>query len=211
MARKAVRWDSMNKDNICFEKLVLQFEAFNRSEGKTTKTVAWYNTGLYLFLDYLKSHKIDPVLGNIGVEVVREYILYLQQRARYDGHPFTPQQPQLLSPISIQCYIRAIKAFFNWLYREGYTKENRLERLKQPKAPKKLIDPLSEVEVAAILSSIDTQTSWGARNSTIILVFLDTGLRRMELLGLTSVKLAFLEVPIWHFWICLKWPASYGR
>ena len=35
MAKKAVRWDSMNKDNTPLEKLIMQFEAFNRSEGKT--------------------------------------------------------------------------------------------------------------------------------------------------------------------------------
>ena len=45
MAKKAVRWDSMDKDSIALDKLILQFEAFNRSEGKTAATVQWYNTG----------------------------------------------------------------------------------------------------------------------------------------------------------------------
>jgi site-specific recombinase XerD len=99
----------------------------------------------------------------------------------------------MLSPQSIQCYVRAIKAFFNWLYKEGYTKENRLERLKKPKAPKKLIDPLAEAEIAVLLSSIDAHTSWGARNTTIVLLMLDTGLRFTELLTLDMKDLHLEE------------------
>jgi site-specific recombinase XerD len=189
MAKKAMRWDSMDKDKTPLEKLVLQYEAFNRSEGKTSKTVSWYNTSLYLFLDYLRGQGIEPTLGSVDIGVVRDYVLHLQKRNKFAEHPTTPSRGELLAPTSIQCYIRAIKAFFNWLYKEGYTQENNLERLRIPKAPNKLIDPLTEVEVAAILSSIDTQTSWGARNSTIVLLLLDTGLRFSELLNLDTKDL----------------------
>lgn len=189
MAKKAVRWDSMRKDNIPLEKLVLQYQAFNRSEGKTPSTVRWYNSCLSQFVDYIRTQNIEPVLGSVDTGVVREYILYLQQRSSYNDHPFIPQQGKVLSPVSIQTYVRTIKTFFNWLYKEGYTQENRLERLKQPKAPKKLINPLSDVEVAAILSSIDAQTSWGARNLAVTLLFLDTGLRLMELVTLPMADL----------------------
>ncbi len=72
MGRKGLRWASLNKDNTALEKLVLQFEAFNRSEGKTPKTVAWYNTSLGLFLDYLRARKVQPILGSINADVVRE-------------------------------------------------------------------------------------------------------------------------------------------
>ena len=180
MARKGLRWDSMNKDNIPLEKLVLQFEAFNRSEGKTVNTVSWYNSCLGQFVEYVRSQNIDPVLASVGIELVRDYILHLQQRHRYSDHPSVPQQEQTISAVSIQGYVRAIKTFFNWLFKEGYTEEFRLERLKQPKAPNKLITPLNDVEIAAMLSSIDSQASWGARNSTIVLLLLDTGMRIME-------------------------------
>ena len=194
MAKKAIkRWDSMDKENTHLQRLILQFEAFNLSEGKTVKTVKWYNTSLNLFLDYLHNQKIDPVLANVDTELVRQYILYLQKRNRYDGHHYAPEQQELLSPSSIQCYIRAIKAFSGWLQREGYTPENKLERLKPPRTPKKLIDPLTETEIAVIISSIDAQTSWGARNSAIVLLMLDTGLRLSELINLDMKDLRLEE------------------
>lgn len=185
MARyKDVRWDELNKDDTPLEKLALEFEVFNRAEGKTQNTVDWYKSILGLFIDYLKDQRIKPILKNVNIGVVREYILHLQGRKRYEEHPHTPKQEQVLSPMSINGYVRATKTFFNWLYKEGYTEEHRLERLKIPKAPRKLIEPLSEAEIALVLSAIDPQTSWGARNITIVLMYLDTGLRLSELVTL---------------------------
>ena len=126
MAPKAMRWDSMNKNDTPLEKLILQFEAFNRSEGKTAKTVRWYNTGLGLFVDYFGGASVTPILGNVDIGVVREYILHLQKRKKFEDHPITPRQDELLSPQTINCYVRAVRSFFSWLYREGYTNENRL-------------------------------------------------------------------------------------
>ena len=181
MAKKAARWDTMDKSNVPLDKLVLQFQAFNKSEGKTHKTIPWYDTSLRLFTDYLDKINVNPVLGEITLELVREYILDLQTRHKFGDHPSTPRQEELLSPQTIQCYVRAVKAFFNWLYKEGYSKEFLLERLKPPKAPRKLVDPLADTEISAILYAIDAQTSWGARNTAIVVLFLDTGLRLSEL------------------------------
>ena len=108
MAKKAMRWESMNKDNTPLEKLILQFEAYNRSEGKTEQTVRWYNTGLGLFVDYLKGTSLTPSLGNVDIGVVREYILHLQKRKKFEDHPITPKQDELLSPVSINCYVRSL-------------------------------------------------------------------------------------------------------
>ncbi|PKB71316.1 MAG: hypothetical protein BZY87_05520, partial [SAR202 cluster bacterium Io17-Chloro-G6] len=125
MAKNAMRWNSMNKDDTQLEKLILQFEAFNRSEGKTVMTVRWYNIGLGLFIDYLKGARITPILGNVDIGVMREYILHLQKRRKYEDHPIFPTQMELLSPQSINCYVRSVRAFFNWLYKEGLSRAER--------------------------------------------------------------------------------------
>ncbi|NQW24703.1 MAG: tyrosine-type recombinase/integrase [SAR202 cluster bacterium] len=184
MAKKAARWDTMDKSNAPLEKLILQFQAFSRSEGKTRKTILWYDTSLRLFGDYLKKINVNPVLGEVTLELVREYVHHLQTRHKFEDHPSTPRQEEMLSPQTIQCYVRGVKAFFNWLYKEGYSAEFVLERLKPPKAPKKLVDPLANTEISAILYAIDAQTSWRARNTAMVVLFLDTGLRLSEFLTL---------------------------
>lgn len=184
MTTRDERWSSMDKDDALLEKLVRQYQAFNRAEGKSPQTIQWYETSLRTFLQYLERSGIEPVLGNVDVHAAREYVLYLQQRPKYEDHPVSEAKGELLSPTTVQVYVRALKAFFNWLHREGYTGEHRLERLRMPKAPRKLVEPLSEAEVAALLAAIDHQTHWGSRDGTILLLFLDTGLRLSELTSL---------------------------
>lgn len=189
MNRKPVTWKSMDKKKISLNKLIVQFEVFNRSEGKTPKTIAWYRTGLGLFMDYLEYRNVTPTLGNIGTDLVREYIVYLQTRNRFADHPYTPDQGRPLSPISVQCYVRALKSFFNWLFKEGYTEEDELGQIKPPRTPKKLVDPLSREEITLIMASLDPGTLWGSRNVTIFLLLLDTGIRFSEALTLEMSRL----------------------
>ena len=40
MVKKVDRWESMDKSEIPLEKLILHYEAFNRTEGKSEKTVS---------------------------------------------------------------------------------------------------------------------------------------------------------------------------
>jgi len=87
--------------------------------------------------------------------VVRGYILYLRHRPEFHGHPYTPEQNVTLSPQTIRGHIRALKAFSTWLYLEGYTTENRLKNLKLPKAPAKIVEPLSPDEIKRSVASIN--------------------------------------------------------
>jgi integrase/recombinase XerC/integrase/recombinase XerD len=121
--------------------------------------------------------------------MVRDYKLYLLERHKYAGHPFTPEQQKTLSPKTVQCHVRALKAFSSWLYREGYTSDNRLMNVKLPKAPRTLIEPLTPDEVKKVLASIDRSTSSGARNFAIAVLMLDAGIREGEVASLTMGQL----------------------
>ena len=85
-----------------------------------------------------------------------------------------------MAAVSIQTYIRGLRAFFSWLRREGYTEENLLADLKPPKAPQQFVDVLTDEEVATVLASIDTDTCSGCRNAALVVTMLDTGVRLSE-------------------------------
>ena len=180
MARKAKRWETMDKGNVSLDKLMLQYEAFNRTEGKTEKTVQWYNLSLHLFNEFLKKNNHSTLLRDLDLELIRTYILYLQKRPKFEGHPFIPNRDERLSPVSIENHVRALKGFFNWLHKEGYTEEAVLARLKSPEVPRVLIEPLNDVELAAIFSALDAHTSSGARDVCVATLMLDTGIRATE-------------------------------
>jgi site-specific recombinase XerD len=77
------------------------------------------------------------------------------------------------------------------LYSEGYTTENRLKNLRLPKAPVKMIEPLTKEEIHKITSTINMSSPTGVRNHAILILALDTGLRASEIVG---IKLSGLNL-----------------
>ena len=157
----------------------------NQVDGKSPKTIAWYRDILNQFSTYLKTERYPCHLSAISLDIVRGYVLYLRHKPKFIGHPFTPTQADYLSPRTVQCHVRALKAFSSWLYAESYTPENRLKNLKIPKAPVTVIEPLSPEEIKKVTVSINKKAPTGARNHTIFVTLLDTGLRASETAGIT--------------------------
>jgi len=60
-----------------------------------------------------------------------------------------------------------------------------LQNLKLPKAPSKIIEPLTPQEIKKIVSSINRNSYSGERNHTILVTLLDSGLRVSEAAGIT--------------------------
>ena len=175
------RWEELEKDSIELGVLARHFELYNKTEGKSPQTIDWYNLALKLFHRFLVESERSTSLGELGDAEVREFILHLQERRRWQDNPYVRKHQGKLAAISIQTYIRALRAFFNWLYQEGYTSENRLARLKPPRAPTKVVEILTQEEIRRVMGSTDPNTSAGARNYAILMLLLDTGLRCGEM------------------------------
>ena len=183
-SRKNWRWEELTKESFELAELAKEYELYNRTEGKSSKTIDWYNLSLKQFHLFLMESEQSTRLAELGERQVREFILYLQGKVRWKDHPYIPEQKKGLAAISIQTYIRGLRAFFNWLHKQGYTTENRLANLKPPKAQHKLTQILTEDEIKTIFSSLDLNISAGRRDYAILLVLLDTGLRCSELANL---------------------------
>lgn len=138
-----------------------------------------------MFRQFLEDNGYPLELGKVSLQEAREFILYLQNRCRYEGHPITPAKPEKLSPQTIRGHVETLKAFFSWLYEEEYTEYNKLEKLEPPKVPRKFAEVLSDEEIKRVLSTLDQSNGLGTRNAAIIMTLLDTGLRCAELANLT--------------------------
>jgi len=182
----------MNKKaltSLDIPELINRYQLSNQAEGKSPRTVRWYTEMLRAFAKYLALNHDAHDLTAFDVDTARGYILYLKQKPRFQGHPYTPTQPNLLSPKTVQCHVRALKAFSSWLHAEGYIADNRLQNLKLPKAPVTITEPLTPDETKKILVSINGESSSGARNHAIFVTLLDTGLRASEAAGITLANL----------------------
>ena len=130
---KNLRWNEIYMVELDLKKLIFHFEQSNKADGKSPKTISWYSEMLSSFIDYLKLTDRDTVLGEYNVTTVREYIIHEQGRD--------------LSPYTIQAKVRSLKAFSSWLHRENYSENNLLANIRLPKAPRKIIETLTDDEI----------------------------------------------------------------
>ena len=159
-------------------KLLEHYTQCLKSEGKSPKTISWYGEMLSVFTRYLESSGISSVLVNFNLVNVLDFVVYEQNRD--------------LSPYTVQARVRSLKAFSSWLFSEQYTEENMLATLKMPKAPVRMIEPLTVEEIDRLISVQNHLTAIGSRNTAILITFLGTGLRESELSNL-SFKDAHIE------------------
>ena len=170
-------------------KLSSHFEMSNLADGKSESTITWYKDILKLFSRYLKENMLSNSIGEFNIENARNYVLHLRSRRKFGKYTNAQVQHTGLSPQTVRGHIRGLKAFSSWLYREGYTTENRLLNLKIPKAPVKLIEPLTDGEISQITSSINQDSPTGFRNHVIFVVALDNGLRASEIAAIALEQL----------------------
>lgn len=103
------------------------------------------------------------MLSELNIDTAREYVIHERERE--------------LSPYTVQSKVRALKAFASWLSNEDYTTDHVLHSLKMPKAPQNLIEPLSAAEIDQLVKNQNPLTALGCRNTAILVLLLDTGLK----------------------------------
>jgi site-specific recombinase XerD len=76
-------------------------------------------------------------------------------------------------------YYRAIRAYCNWLYRQGYITENPIIKVDPPKMAKIILPSLTSEQVDELINRTED-----VRDKAIISLFADSGIRLSELLGI---------------------------
>ncbi len=164
--------------------LINYYETCNRAESKSLRTITWYSANLASFLAYLKSRHLPDSVEDIDIKLLRDYVLYLMKRRRFENHPYTSPSTEPLSSSTIHGHVRTLRAFFNWLAREGFIGSSTAKELRPPKVVQKVVSTLSDEEILSVLRMFSPGNNSEMRNQTIFMVLLDTGLRIGELVSL---------------------------
>ena len=168
--RNKLNWTDIDMAEINLDKLVQHFCQCMKAEGKSPATITWYSEMIKCFVSFLEANDKEPVLGQFTLESARDFVIHEQQRQ--------------ISPYTVQARARSLKGFSSWLFGEGYLVENVLALLKIPKAPIKLIEPLTTEEIDLLVSIQNPLTAIGSRNLAILITLLGTGIRESELSNL---------------------------
>lgn len=174
------RW-KIAVDKLTLAELREYWEFHNQTEGKSAKTIKWYNDVLRLFQKFLESEGYSTLVNDLGEPEVRAFIHHLQQKTRLRWRNGRRTEEKLSSEC-LQTRLRALKAFFNWLHRQGYTEEYRLARVRNIRVQRKVVEILTNEEIAKILATCDVTEPRGARVHAIVTLMLDTGLRFSEVI-----------------------------
>ncbi|WP_281976051.1 tyrosine-type recombinase/integrase [Halobacillus litoralis] len=89
-----------------------------------------------------------------------------------------------LKVTTINSRLRAIRSLFNFLHKNKHIKTNPMANIKLLKERKKAVKSLSDKQVKALFDLCNKRTFVGVRDYTILMLFIDTGIRLNELAGI---------------------------
>ena len=167
-------------------------------KGQSKLTIHEYYLDLRMFLRFVKLMRSDmPIhtrlddidikdidlnfVGQIDTAEVFDFLSYLANDRNPD--PDSPVPDYGISPSARARKLSAIKSFFKYLtVRTKQLDENPVAELEYPKLRKSLPKYLTMEECSKLLSSVSGQNE--ARDYAILMLFLNCGIRRSELVGL---------------------------
>lgn len=145
--------------------------------GNSPKTQKHYFRCLGLF-ERFQSPK-NPDISAVSVSDCKAYYIHLSNRN--------------VSSVTVQTYIRALRAFLSWCYLEGYIPENIPKKFRLPKAQKKKIDILTDSEVEQLFRCLSGRDFISIRNYCIVALMIDSGLRLNEVVTIRRDKIHIAE------------------
>lgn len=173
---------------------IMEYILLCRIEGKSPKTIRWYRQKLDYFGHFLRQKGLPAALEEINRSTIRAFIDHLLSGVKAgENNPCRPTEDKPLSKHTVHGYVRTLRAFFSWVIREGLLEKNPMRGVKNPKLPRLLMPSFSEDQVRRLLSLFDRRDAVGARNYTILVTLLDTGIRASELTGLKEGDLYLQE------------------
>ena len=143
--------------------------------GNSRETIKDYATKLRLFKEFAR----DVDVNSIDLALLRKYYLKLADSRK--------------NTVTIQTYVRSLRAFLNWLYNSEYIETDLCKKFKLPKARKNVIDVLTDEEIARIYAVYGGDDLLSLRNRVIISLMLDAGLRLGEVVTAERAKLHLEE------------------
>lgn len=140
----------------------------------STHTVVAYKRDLLQLMDFVNMEYQVGSPDLIDSDMLRSWMVSLMENG--------------LSARSVNRKLSCLKSFWHFLMRQGYTKENPVQKVLAPKTKKSLPVFLKEEEMEEILKPVENSTEKfeTSRDFLIIDLFYSTGMRLSELIGLTD-------------------------
>jgi site-specific recombinase XerD len=149
--------------------LIPSFERSLRAGNKSPKTVETYGEACRQLVAFLVDRGMPTDAASIRREHVEAFVEHLLERWK---------------PATANNRYRALSRLFAYLVEEGEITDSPMAKMNPPKVPEDLVPVLSEDDIRALLKACDGKEYEDRRDTAIIRMFIDTGMRLGELAGL---------------------------
>jgi site-specific recombinase XerD len=151
--------------------LLLDWRTSLRAAGRQPQTIASYLTVGESFRQYAVANGLPTAVGSIHREHVETYLAHMQDRG--------------LAPATVAKHYRSLQQLFRWLLEDGEIPLSPMRNVHPPNVPEQPVPVLSDEVLARLLATSKGDTFENRRDTAIIRLFIDTGMRAGELAGLT--------------------------
>lgn len=174
----------MSEDKLPIQKAIEDFVVDRELNNYTAKTIRTYEQRLRYFRTWVESTHSILYVEDLQLTHLRGWIAHLQKTPTYRG--------KKLSDESIHSYGQSLLAFCHWLEREELIEKPITTRFRLPRVEEKFIPTFTPDEVQKLLEACEEGESsrphlhkaLTSRNRAIVSLFIDTGIRLNELVGL---------------------------
>ncbi len=150
------------------------FLTAKKAQGVTDRTLRSYTEEITRFFEFVSSKNVFSVT-EVTPDLIREFLNSLREKK--------------LRNITIHRYYAEIKTLFIFLHCEDYIKSNPIKNIKPPKVEQKQMRTFTAQEISKLLNAFDKNEFYGMRNYCIMATLFSTGMRKMELMKLTTKDL----------------------
>ena len=144
------------------DEIIQKFLSAKRIEGCSKRTEQYYSTTLLFFVTNMKCN-----ICTVDTNSIREYLISYQKINN-------------CSNVTLDNVRRILSSFYNWLEEENFIIKSPMRRIHKIKTPSILKPAFSDEQIEVIRKS----ASQNKRNIAIIDLFLSSGIRVSELIGL---------------------------
>ncbi len=160
----------MDRSVADIDALVPSWRLSLMAENKSPATLMAYTYATTQFSVFLHSKGMPTEVGALAREHVEAFLADLLERR---------------SPATADNRYRGLRCFFTWCEDEGEITHSPMAKMHPPKMPEQPVDVPTVEALRALLSTCAGNTFEDRRDTAIIRLFADSGIRLAELQGLT--------------------------
>jgi integrase/recombinase XerC len=148
-----------------FDAVVAAFVAACRAEVLSERTIEFYLEGLNAYRTFAGADDRDLALAELDLDIGRAWLADFVERGR--------------KPATVAARARALRVFSHWIVTEDYVRTDPRARLKVP-IPRTIVETFSADQMSNLLAAAPAPLAITLR------IFLDTGVRLNEAIGLRN-------------------------